>query len=163
MKCSKTAEFDKISVRILKIAAPVIVPSLAKLMNISISSTVFPQRWKTAKVTPIYKSGDRTDTSNYRPISVLPALSKILERHVHVNLYNYFIQNKLLYSQQSGFRKYHNTETALIRIVDQLLRNLDENHVSGLLLIDYRKAFDMVDHEILMLKLGAYGLSASAS
>ena len=163
MKCSKAAGFDKISVRMLKIAAPVIVPSLAKLMNISISSTVFPQRWKTAKVTPIYKSGDRTDRSNYRPISVLPALSKILERHVHVNLYNYFIQNKLLYSQQSGFRKYHNTETALIRIVDQLLRNLDENHVSGLLLIDYRKAFDMVDHEILMLKLGAYGLSASAS
>ena len=163
MKCSKAAGFDKISVRMLKIAAPVIVPSLAKLMNISISSTVFPQRWKTAKVTPIYKSGDRTDTSNYRPISVLPALSKILERHVHVNLYNYFIQNKLLYSQQSGFRKYHNTETALIRIVDQLLRNLDENHVSGLLLIDYRKAFDIVDHEILMLKLGAYGLSASAS
>ena len=86
-------------------------------------------------------------------------LSKVLERHVHNHLYDYLTENNLLYPCQSGFRKYHGTESALIRIIHQLLFNLDKNRVSGLVFIDYRKAFDMVDHEILIAKLSAYGVS----
>ena len=78
-------------------------------------------------------------SSNYRPISV----SKIMEKHVNDSFYRYLCDNNLLYSQQSGFRKYHSTDTALIRIVDRLLFSLDNNRASGLVLIDYRKTFDM--------------------
>ena len=101
---------------------------------------------------------DAKDPNNYRPISVLPILSKFLERHLHNHLYNYLNSNNLLYTRQSGFRRHYGTETALIRIIDQLLFSLDRNHVCGLVLIDYCKAFDMVDHQILMKKLRAYGM-----
>ena len=150
---------DKISAKILKIAAPVIAQSISKLLNCSIELGVFPDRWKIAKVTPLFKSGERDDINNCRPVSVLPVLSKILERHVHIHLYEYFNVNNLLYAHQSGFRRYHGRETALIRIIDQMLFDLDKNRVSGLVFIDYRKAFDMVDHEILMANLKAYGMS----
>ena len=141
----------------LKIAAPIIVPSLTKIMNSLLQSGVFPKRWKTAKVAPLHKSGDRSDVNNYRPISVLPVLSKLMERNVHNTMYDYLCDNNL-YSNQSGFRKYHSTETALIKLNDQMLLNLDNNRVTGVVLIDYCKAFDMVDHSILLSKLKVYGL-----
>ena len=159
LSVNKAMGVDKLSARMLKIASPIIAPSVAKLMNISLKSGIFPKRWKTAKVTPLFKSGEHDDVNNYRPISVLPVLSKILERHDHIHLYDYLKDNNMLYARQSGFRKYHSTETALIRIVDQLLFNLDNNRVSGLVLVDYSKAFDMVDHEMLMTKLTLYGVS----
>jgi len=92
-------------------------------------------------------------------ISILPILSKVIERHVHDSLYNYLTENDLIYPQQSGFRKRHNTETALIQFIDQLLIELDKNRISGLLLVDYCKAFDMIDHELLLDKLKIYGLT----
>ena len=158
LKANKARGVDKLGARFLKIASPEIAPSLTKLMNFSFSSSVFPKRWKIAKVAPLFKSGDREDLNNYRPISVLPILSKTLERHVHIHLYEYLLHNNLLYARQSGFRKNHGTETALIKIVDDLLFNLDKNRLSGMVFIDYRKAFDMVDHTILISKLRAYGL-----
>ena len=89
---------------------------------------------------------------------MLPVLTKVIERHVHDSLYSYLCVNNLIYSKQSGFRKRHSTETALIRIIDELLFNLDSDRVSDMILIDYCKAFDMVDHSILLQKLQACGL-----
>ncbi|KAL9956690.1 hypothetical protein ACROYT_G038209 [Oculina patagonica] len=155
---NKASGIDNISARMLKLAAPIIAPSIAKLTNCSFDTSVFPQRWKTAKVTPLFKGGDTESVNNYRPISVLPVLSKVIERHVHDSLYGYLMDNNLIYSKQSGFRKRHSTETALIGIIDELLFNLDNDRVSGMILIDYCKAFDMVDHSILLQKLQAYGL-----
>ena len=152
---NKAVGIDRISARLLRISAPEIASSLAKLINHSIETGVFPKRWKTAKVTPLLKGGDADDVSNYRPISVLPILSKVIERHVHDSLYTYLS----IYQLQSGFRKRHSRETALIKIVDDLLFNLDNDRVSGLVLIDYCKAFDMVDHLILLQKLEAYGVA----
>ena len=149
---------DGISSRMLKPAAPIIALSITKFINPSFSLNVFPSLWKTAKVTPILKSGDHTDVKNYRPISVLPFLSKTAERHVHNALYNCLYENDLIYIRQSGFRSKQSTETALIKI-DDLLFNLDNDRVSGMVLVDYRKAFDMIDHTLLLEKLEVYGLS----
>ena len=156
---NKSTGVDGISSRMLKLAAPIIAPSITKLINLSFSLNVFPSRWKTAKVTPIFKSGDPTDVTNYRPISVLPILSKIAERHVHNAVYSFLCENDLIYIRQSGFRSKHSTETALIKIIDDLLFNLDNDRVSGTVLVDYRKAFDMIDHTLLLKKLEVYGLS----
>lgn len=95
------------------------------------------------------------DVNNYRPISVLPVLSKIIERHVHDHLSEYLNVHDLIYKNQSGFRKQYSTETALAYIVDTLRFNLDKNHINGMVLVDYKKAFDMVDHVTLLSKLKA--------
>jgi len=91
-------------------------------------------------------------------VSVLPVLSKVIERHVHDSLYSCLCVNNLIYYKQSGFRKRHSTETALIGIIDELLFNLDSDRASGMILIDYCKAFDMVDHSVLLQELQAYRL-----
>ena len=156
---NKSTGVDGISSRMRKLAASIIAPSITKLINLSFSLNVFPSLWKTAKVTPICKSGDPTDVTNYRPISVLPILSKIAERHVHNAVYSLLCENDLIYIRQSGFRSKHSTETALIKIINDLIFNLDNDRVSGMVLVDYLKAFDMIDHTLLLKKLEVYGLN----
>ena len=109
-------------------------------------------------MTPLFKQGAASDPSNYRPISVLPVVSKVIERHMHNSLYAFLMDNNLLYSRQFGFRRMYSNETALIKLVDDLLFGLDYNHVCGMVLVDYRKAFDMVDHKLLLRKLEQYGI-----
>ena len=101
-------------------------------------------------------NGVECDPCNYRPISVLPVLSRVVERHVHI-LCTFLCDNNLIFLRQSGFRKNLRTETALIRIIDDLF-NLDKDRVSGVVLIDYCKVFYIVDHELLLKKLEAYGI-----
>ena len=150
---------DKITPRFIRIVVPVISSSISKLIYYSISSGTFPDHWKVARVKPLFKSGGTSDRSSYRPISILPILSKVIERHIHNALYRYLTENSLIYSKQSGFRKNHSTEIALIDLVDKLQMNLDNNKISSLLFVDYHKAFDMIDHGLLMIKLEAYGVT----
>ena len=160
MPSHKANGSDGLGAKILKAAAPAISMPLSRLINRCIDTGTFPSAWKSAKVTPIYKGqGSKEDKNNYRPISVLPLLSKIFEKHVHQALYSYMRSNNLLYNLQSGFRRSHSTETALVRLIDQLLLDMDKDQVSGLVFIDYKKAFDLIDHDILLSKLETYGVA----
>jgi hypothetical protein len=96
----------------LKNAVDVIAPSLATLFNTSLQTSIFPSIWKKAKVTPLFKKGDKQDPSNYRPISILPSLSKILEKAVHTQFYSYLTENNLISPKQFGFRLKSSTVTA---------------------------------------------------
>ena len=97
--------------------------------------------------------------SNYRPISVLPILSKILERVVHDQLYDYLTSNNILHPCQSGFRSNHSTNTTLIDVTDHILSNMNEGKVTGAIFLDLKKAFDTVSHRLLLKKLHSYGIT----
>ena len=156
----KTTGSDGLGAKILKAAAPAISMPLSRLINRCLDTGTFPSAWKSAKVTPIYKGqGSKEDKNSYRLISVLPLLSKTFEKHVHQALYSYMRSNNLLYNFQSGFRRSHSTETALVRLIDQLLSDIKKDQVSGLVFIDYKKAFDLIDHDILLSKLETYGVT----
>ena len=147
---------DGISVKILKIAAPAVLPSPTKLLNLCISNKVFPSAWKVAKVTAVLKgNGSRSDGNNYRPISVVLVLCKLLERHICDHLCDFLRSNGILHKLQSGFTKSFSTETALIRLIDELLLSLDKDNVTGLVMIDYKKVFDLIDHTLVLQKLRA--------
>ena len=119
VKISKATGHDGISNRILKIAAPVIHKKLTDIFNLSIVSGIFPSEGKIAKVTPIFKSGERNEPNNYRPISVLPTIARLFERLIFKQIYSYFRDKKLIYLHQSGFRAQHSTTTALLDLLNQ--------------------------------------------
>ena len=137
----------------------ILTPSLAHIINQSVKLGIFPDKWKEAKVLPLHKSGDDDNPSNYRPISILPVLSKIIERHVHNHLYKYLDEYNLIYEFQSGFRPKHSCETALLRTINTWLKAIDESKIVGAIFLDLQKAFDVVNHEILLDKLSLYGMS----
>ena len=118
---NKATGIDGISCSLLRLGITELARSIAKLINLSLSSGTFPCRWKRARVTALHKAGDMDEVNNYRPISVLPVLSNIIERHVHDHLSEYLNIHDLIYKNQSGFRKQYSTETALAYIVDTLL------------------------------------------
>ena len=150
---------DGVSAKLLRIAAPAITDSLCKLLNYCIDTQTFPTTWKVGKVTHIYKGqGSHDDKNNYRPITVLPILSKLFEKHICDHFYDFLEENALLHHLQSGFHKFHSTETALIRLIDQLFFDLDKSRATGLVFIDYKKAFDLIDHDLLLTKLNVSGI-----
>ena len=153
---SKSAGIDTIGPRILKLAAPIISRLIAHIINVSIESNTFPDDLKIAKITPIYKSGDKSQTGNYRPISVLPTISKIFEQHIAIQLNEFLREHDLLSQYQSGFRKFHSCQSALTQLTEEWLSNMDNGDLTGVTFLDFRKAFDLVDHKILIDKLKCY-------
>ena len=110
------ASKDKIPAKILKISASIIAPSLTAIFNLSLHTGIFISDWKLARVQPIYKSEDRTKCENYRPISVLPVVSKVFEKEIFRQLHDYISANSLLSTFQSGFRPKHSSLTLLLQI-----------------------------------------------
>ena len=129
------------------------VPSVTKLLNLLLKTCIFPKIWKCTKVAALFKCGDRNNVSNYRPISVLPTLSKLLEKAVHAQLYQHLVDNNLLTKKQHGFRPRQPTSSALINFSNEILSNMDKGNLCGAVFLDLAKAFDTVDIHILMKKL----------
>ena len=159
---SKAIGLDGIGPRIIKSVANILSLSIAALINKSIATGKFPDKLKLAKVFPIHKSGSKSDPCNYRPISILPTISKIFEKHVNKHLMAYMNKYNIIHESQSGFRRKHSCQTALVKLIDQWMAGIDKGDTIGSMFIDFRKAFDLVDHKILIQKLAAYILSRSS-
>ena len=158
LKPNKAIGLDKVSSCLLKDAADIVAPSLTSLFNISTNTGCFPSTWKLAKISPLFKKGSKQDPSNYRPISVLPTISKLLEKAVHMQLYSYLCDNNLLSQKQFGFRLNSSTVTASAMFTDKILSAMDKGQLTGAVFIDLTKAFDTVDHSILLSKLCSLGV-----
>ena len=131
---------------------------LCILMNRSFSEGIFPDTWKLANVIPIFKKGDKSQTSNYRPVALLSCIGKLQERIVFKKLYNFFLDNNLLYKYQSGFLPHHSTVFQLIDIFHNICQAFDNNMFSCIVFCDDSKAFDRVWHKGLLFKLRQNGI-----
>ncbi len=126
MKTSKSAGIDKISIRLMQGAESTILESLHYIFNLSLNTGVFPNDWKIARVTPIYKSEDKTDCGNYRPISIISNVAKVFEKVIYNQLLAFLNENKVLTENQLGFRLNHSTETTLLHLTNSWLANMDK-------------------------------------
>ena len=158
IKTSHGYGLDEISSFFLKIAMPVLAEPLSQLFNLSLSAGVFPDQWKIARIAPIYKEGHSDIRSNYRPISVLPVISKLFEKLVNDQYYNFLVSNHLMYSHQSSFRRLHSVLTCLLKCTNDWYLNTENGKYTSVTFIDLKKAFDTVNHEILAKKLQIYGI-----
>lgn len=154
---NSAAGHDEIKVQLLKEIASSIIMPLTHVFAVSLNTGVVPNDLKIAKVLPLFKEGDPTVFNNYRPISILPCFSKIIEKLVYVRILNHLNANNILYKHQYGFRKKHSTYMALVQLTEKIHEALHENKFAIGIFIDLSKAFDTVDHTILLLKLKRYG------
>ena len=154
--------YDGIPVNILKLCIKPLSPVISDLINHSFERGYFPKELKIAKVCPIFKSGCKSVISNYRPISVLPSISKIFEKIFQIRLTNYLTSKNILSNNQFGFRERYSPQMALLDLCDKLTKAIDNGKISIAIFLDLQKAFDSLDHEILLLKLNHYGIRGIA-
>lgn len=151
---SKAVGFDEIHPSFVKIILPHLLPALTHVFNNIILTSSFPSLWKSSKIIPILKKqGSRISPPEYRPISILPFLSKVMEKLIHFQVSAFLQNNKLLYRNQSGFRPKHSCISALLKVTDDIRMAIDKDEVTFLTLLDFSKAFDMVNHSQLIQKL----------
>ena len=162
LKPKKSSGHDNLSTQFLKSIDENIAAPISILINKSIETGVFPDTLKIAKVIPIYKAKAKDNFSNYRLISLLPSISKILEKIIHKRLYHFMELHELLYDNQFGFRRKHSTIDAVNKFVTDTCKSLDDNESTIAVYLDLSKAFDTIDHSILLKKLEFYGIRGQA-
>ena len=158
LKPNKSLGYDNISSNVVNETSDIFFTPFKYIFNLFLQQRIFPENLKIAKVSPVYKKDEEFLLTNYRPISVLPCLSKLLERIMYNRLFKYLSDNSILYKKQFGFQTSHSTEHSILLLVNQLYQSFDESKVSLGILIDLSKAFDTVNHKILTKKLELYGI-----
>ena len=158
---TKSSAINLLSSKILKDAFLVLTLQLVYLFNLSLSCNIFTPKWKEATVIPLFKSGTKTNVSNYSPISLLPLPGKILEKIVHNRLSLFLERNDLLCDEQNGFRRDRSTTQSIVKLTDSLFTAINNQEISIAIFIDLKKAFDTVNHSILLRKLEHLGIKGN--
>ena len=158
LKNSKSISVDELDSFSVKLSSKYIAVPVHHIVTLSLMQKRFPTSWKFTKVIPLHKKLSQLDPKNYRPVAILSPLSKILEKIVYRQLYDYFTNNKIFHPSLHGYRQHRSTQTALLQLYDHWLRSAAQGKVSGVVLLDLSAAFDLVDPEILIKKLKIYGL-----
>ena len=156
----KATGVDNVSAKLLKAGTPVLTHHILNLINCSILNSVFPDSLKLAQVAPLFKKLDPLEVTNYRPVSILPIISKVFEKTLSNQLSEYF--DKIFHNFLCAFRKGHGCQTTLLRLLEDWKAALDKSYYVAAILMDLSKAFDCLPHDILLCKLSAYGLSESS-
>ena len=162
LESKKSSGHDGISNTLLKVIKASISQSLTIIINQMLTTGIFPDAFKVSKVIPLYKKGDSSLLVNYRPISLLPTISKIFEKVIHDQLYDYFDKYNLLAEQQYGFRKRHSTECAAVKLIDHVSKEMENEKTPTNVYIDLSKAFDTLTFDILLFKSKYYGVTDTA-
>ena len=153
LKRRKATGLDDIPAFILKDCGHVLKLPLTHIINLSLTTATFPTDWRKSKLVPVYKSGSINDIENYRPISVIPSVSKIIERIVHRQISEYLEESNLLTNCQFGFRRRRSTELAATLFFDSIKKEVNDGKMVGAVFIDLGKAFDTISHAKLLQKL----------
>jgi hypothetical protein len=159
LKTKDSSGYDEITSRIIKLSLPFIISPLTHICNAALCYGVFPDRLKCAIVKPCFKKGTRQEITNYRPISLLTAFSKIFEKLMYIRLITHIESNNVLVNEQYGFRAHSSTEKAAFTLINKILTALNSRMIVGGIFCDLQKAFDCVNHTILMNKLEFYGIT----
>ena len=161
LDANKAFQSSDIPIKLLKENVDIFSDFVCTSFNSSINVSKFPENLKLADITPTYKKGKKDIKGNYRPVSILPNLSKIFEKHIFKQM-SHFFENRLS-KYQCGFRKGFSTQHCLLAMLEKWKRSVDNGKAFGALLTDLSKAFDCLDHELLIAKLNTYGFSLTAS
>ena len=159
LKPNKSSGFDEINPNVVRCSYGELFYPLFHICKQSIKFGIFPDKMKIAKIKPVFKSGETEIVSNYRPISILPVFSKLLERIMYNRLYSHVTSNNLLYEKQFGFQNKCSTEYAILQLAKEIYSSFNENEYTLGIFIDLSKAFDTVNHNILLTKLKYFGLT----
>ena len=155
---NKSSCITNISSKVLKDAFLTLIRQSTYLLNVSFRTGIFPDCWKLANIIPLFKGGNRNNEGNFRPVSLLPLPSKIIEKIVHQRISNFIETNNYLDDKQGGFRKNHSTINTIANLSNDIFNGINNREMTLSCFIDMAKAFDTVNHQILLQKLSKLGI-----